>query len=231
MSETIEFPGATSALQADFTSAEILYLLDLAAELKAAKRDGREEQRLVGKEIVLIFEKDSTRTRCAFEVAAYDQGAHVTFIGPSGSHIPVTRRQWKKTARVLGRMYVTRLRAGDRRRTGTVGWRAGLQRAYRRMAPDSSPGGLARLQGTCAETVERRRVLLSRGCAIQHGRHLSGGGSEVTGWTSGSAAHTPLWPRAEIVDLARSIANETGAKITMTRGTFRGRQGLRRPAQ
>ena len=89
---------------ADFSAEEITYLLDLAAELKAAKRDGREEQHLAGKEIALIFEKDSTRTRCAFEVAAYDQGAHVTFIGPSGSHMG-HKETVKDTARVLGRMY------------------------------------------------------------------------------------------------------------------------------
>jgi ornithine carbamoyltransferase len=89
---------------ADFSPDEIRYLLDLAAELKAAKKEGREEQKLVGKEIALIFEKDSTRTRCAFEVAAYDQGAHVTFIGPSGSHMG-HKETAKDTARVLGRMY------------------------------------------------------------------------------------------------------------------------------
>jgi ornithine carbamoyltransferase len=89
---------------ADFSADEITYLLDLAAELKAAKREGREERKLVGKNVALIFEKDSTRTRCAFEVAAYDQGAHVTFIGPSGSHMG-HKETVKDTARVLGRMY------------------------------------------------------------------------------------------------------------------------------
>ena len=89
---------------ADFSATEIRYLLDLAAELKDAKRQGRETQQLVGKEIALIFEKVSTRTRCAFEVAAYDQGAHVTFIGPAGSHMGHKETD-KDTARVLGRMY------------------------------------------------------------------------------------------------------------------------------
>jgi osmotically-inducible protein OsmY len=89
---------------AHFSPDEITYLIDLAAELKAAKQERREEQKLVGKEIALIFEKDSTRTRCAFEVAAYDQGAHVTFIGPSGSHMG-HKETVKDTARVLGRMY------------------------------------------------------------------------------------------------------------------------------
>src|SRR6476661_2218652 len=88
----------------DYSAEEIRYLIDLSAELKAAKKQGREEQKLAGKEIALIFEKDSTRTRCAFEVAAYDQGAHVTFIGPSGSHMG-HKETVKDTARVLGRFY------------------------------------------------------------------------------------------------------------------------------
>src|SRR5213592_4780713 len=104
MSTVIDLRGKHLLKLADFSPEEITYLLDLAAELKAAKEEGREEQRLVGKEIVLIFEKDSTRTRCAFEVAAYDQGAHVTFLGPSGSHIG-GKETVKDTARVLGRMY------------------------------------------------------------------------------------------------------------------------------
>ncbi|MFL6017911.1 MAG: ornithine carbamoyltransferase subunit F, partial [Gaiellaceae bacterium] len=83
---------------------ELLDLLALAAELKTAKRDGREERRLVGKTIALLFEKDSTRTRSAFEVAAYDQGAHVTYIGATGSHTS-QKETIKDTARVLGRMY------------------------------------------------------------------------------------------------------------------------------
>src|SRR6476646_6985698 len=104
MQTTIDLRGRHFLTLADFTPEEIVYLLDLSAELKAAKRERREEQRLVGREIALIFEKDSTRTRCAFEVAAYDQGAHVTFIGPSGSHIG-HKETVKDTARVLGRMY------------------------------------------------------------------------------------------------------------------------------
>ena len=87
----------------DFTPQEIDSLLHLAAELKAAKYAGTEVQRLKGKQIALIFEKDSTRTRSAFEVAAFDQGAHVTNIGPTGSHIG-SKETMKDTARVLGRM-------------------------------------------------------------------------------------------------------------------------------
>ena len=88
----------------DFTKAEFVYLLKLSADLKAAKYGGYEQPRLKGKNIALIFEKTSTRTRCAFEVASYDQGAHVTYLGPSGSQIG-HKESMKDTARVLGRMY------------------------------------------------------------------------------------------------------------------------------
>jgi ornithine carbamoyltransferase len=88
----------------DFKPSEIQYLLDLAADLKKAKKNNTEQQKLKGKNIALIFEKSSTRTRCAFEVAALDQGAHVTYLGPSGSQIG-QKESMKDTARVLGRMY------------------------------------------------------------------------------------------------------------------------------
>src|SRR2546430_1406132 len=104
MSAVIDLQGRSFLNLVDFSADEIVYLLDLAAELKAAKKERREEQKLVGKEIALIFEKDSTRTRCAFEVAAYDQGAHVTFIGPTGSHMG-HKETVKDPARVLGHMY------------------------------------------------------------------------------------------------------------------------------
>lgn len=88
----------------DFTTQEIQYLLNLSGQLKAAKYSGVEQQQLKGKNIALIFEKASTRTRCAFEVAAYDQGARVTYLGPSGSQIG-QKESMKDTARVLGRMF------------------------------------------------------------------------------------------------------------------------------
>jgi len=88
----------------DFTPGEIKFLLDLSDSLKKAKYAGTEQQKLSGKNIVLIFEKESTRTRCAFETAAYDQGARVTYLGPSGSQMG-KKESMKDTARVLGRMY------------------------------------------------------------------------------------------------------------------------------
>jgi ornithine carbamoyltransferase len=88
----------------DFSPAEIDHLLRLSAELKQARRSGSERPRLTGKSIALIFEKSSTRTRCAFEVAAYDQGARVTYLDPSGSQLG-KKESIRDTARVLGRMY------------------------------------------------------------------------------------------------------------------------------
>ena len=88
----------------DFTPKEIQYMLDLAKQLKAAKYAGTEQPMLKGKNIVLLFEKDSTRTRCSFETAAHDQGAHVTYLGPSGSQMG-KKESMKDTARVLGRIY------------------------------------------------------------------------------------------------------------------------------
>jgi ornithine carbamoyltransferase len=88
----------------DFSADEIRYMLDLAADLKAQKKAGTEHEQLRQKEICLIFEKTSTRTRCAFEVAAYDQGAHVTYLDPGGSQMG-HKETAKDTARVLGRMY------------------------------------------------------------------------------------------------------------------------------
>jgi len=88
----------------DFSPREIKFLLDLSTDLKKAKYAGTEQRRLTGKNIALIFEKDSTRTRCAFEVAALDQGAHVTYLGPTGSQMG-KKESVRDTARVLGRMY------------------------------------------------------------------------------------------------------------------------------
>src|SRR3954467_3916907 len=96
--------GRSFLAEADFTRDDMHFLLDLARDLKAARYAGTERPRLVGKQIALIFEKTSTRTRCAFEVAATDQGAHTTYLGPDGSQIG-HKESMKDTARVLGRMY------------------------------------------------------------------------------------------------------------------------------
>ena len=125
--------------EVDFTPKEWKFLLDLAAELKRAKYAGTEQPRLTGKNIALIFEKTSTRTRCAFEVAAFDQGARVTYLDPTGSQIG-HKESMADTARVLGpdvrRHRVPRVRAEQRRDAGRLRGRAGLERADRRVAPD-----------------------------------------------------------------------------------------------
>src|SRR6476620_5549849 len=97
-------PNRSFTTLLDFTPREIRFLLDLSRDLKRAKYGGYEQPRMKGKNIAIIFEKTSTRTRVAFEVAAYDQGAHVTYLGPSGSQIG-HKESMKDTARVLGRMY------------------------------------------------------------------------------------------------------------------------------
>ena len=126
----------------DFTPDELRFLLKLSAELKAAKYGGYERPRLEGKNIALIFEKTSTRTRTAFEVAAKDQGAHVTYLEPSGSQIG-HKESMKDTARVLGRTFdgieYRGFGAGERRDPGAVRRRAGLERADRRVPPHADP--------------------------------------------------------------------------------------------
>src|SRR3954466_6439960 len=104
MSTVIDLRGRSFLTLVDFTAEEITYFLELSAELKAAKKEGREEQKLAGREIALIFEKDSTRTRCAFEVAAFDQGGHGTSPGRGGSHRG-HKESVRDPARVLGRMF------------------------------------------------------------------------------------------------------------------------------
>jgi ornithine carbamoyltransferase len=104
MSLPVDLTGRNFLKELDFTPQEWTFLLDLAAELKQAKRSGTEQPRLHGRNIALVFEKTSTRTRCSFEVAAYDQGAHVTYLDPAGSHLG-HKESVKDTARVLGRLY------------------------------------------------------------------------------------------------------------------------------
>ena len=118
------------------------FLLKLAADLKAAKYAGYEQQRMRGKNIAVIFEKTSTRTRVAFEVAAYDQGAHVTYLGPSGTQIGsqgIDEGHGPRPRPDLRRHRVPRLRPGDRRGAGGVRRRPGLERADRRVPPDADP--------------------------------------------------------------------------------------------
>lgn len=127
----------------DYTPEEIGYLLELAAKLKQDKKNGIRHRYCEGKNIALIFEKTSTRTRCSFEVAAHDLGAQVTYLDPSCSQVG-NKESIADTARVLGRIYdghrVPRLRAGDRGGAGPVCGRSGVERTDQRVPSDTNAG-------------------------------------------------------------------------------------------
>jgi ornithine carbamoyltransferase len=220
MATMIDLRGKHFLKLADFSPEEITYLIDLAAELKATKKEGREEQKLVGKEIALIFEKDSTRTRCAFEVAAYDQGAHVTFIGPSGSHMG-HKETVKDTARVLGRMYdAIEYRGFGQDVADELAEHAGVP-IYNGLTDEWHPTQILADFLTFREHVPKPldEVVF---CYLGDARfnmadsYLVGGAK--LGMDVRIASPKSLWPRDEIVELARSTAEETGGSITITDG-------------
>src|SRR3954470_21500823 len=218
MSTVVDLHGRHLLTLDDYSPQELTYLLDLAADLKAAKREGREEQHLAGKEIALIFEKDSTRTRCAFEVAAYDQGAHVTFIGPSGSHMG-HKETVKDTARVLGRMYdaIEYRGFGETVADELAQW-AGVP-VYNGLTDEWHPTQILADFLTFREHVPKplSEVVF---CYLGDARfnmadtYLVGGAK--LGMDVRIAAPKSLWPSDEIVSLAEGFAAESGAKITIT---------------
>jgi ornithine carbamoyltransferase len=218
MSTIVDLRGRHLMKLADFSPEEITYLVELAAELKAAKREGREEQKLVGREIALIFEKDSTRTRCAFEVAAYDQGAHVTFIGPSGSHMG-HKETVKDTARVLGRMYDAIEYRGFGQDTAEELARWAGVPIYNGLTDEWHPTQILTDFLTFREHIDKPFDEIAF-CYLGDARfnmadsYLIGGAK--LGMDVRIASPKSLWPRDEIVELARSTAAQTGAQITIT---------------
>jgi ornithine carbamoyltransferase len=218
VSTVIDLHGRHLLTLNDYSREEILYLLDLAAELKAAKREGREEQRLAGKNIALIFEKDSTRTRCAFEVAAYDQGANVTFIGPGGSHMG-HKETVKDTARVLGRMYdaIEYRGFGETVADELAEW-AGVP-VYNGLTDEWHPTQILADFLTFREHLPKPLEDVAF-CYLGDARfnmadtYLIGGAK--LGMDVRLASPRTLWPAQEIVDLARRIAESSGARITIT---------------
>jgi ornithine carbamoyltransferase len=218
MSTVTDLRGRHFLTLADYSPEEITYLLDLAAELKEAKKEGREEQRLVGKEIALIFEKDSTRTRCAFEVAAYDQGAHVTFLGPSGSHIG-HKETVKDTARVLGRMYdAIEYRGFGESVADEFARYAGVP-IYNGLTDEWHPTQILADFLTIREHVSKPLDEVAF-CYLGDARfnmadtYLVGGAK--LGMDVRIAAPKSLWPSDEFTTLANEIAEGTGAQITIT---------------
>src|SRR6187401_2537927 len=218
MSTVVDLRGRSLLRLADFTAEEITYLIDLAAELKAAKKNGTEEQKLVGKEIALIFEKDSTRTRCAFEVAAYDQGAHVTFIGPSGSHIS-HKETAKDTARVLGRMYdAIEFRGFTQAEADELAQWSGVP-VYNGLTDEWHPTQMLADFLTFTEHTDKPFEEITF-CYLGDARFNMADSYLVAGAKLGMhvriASPKSLWPQQEVVDLAHEAAAASGATILLT---------------
>lgn len=202
----------------DFTPEEIKYLLDLSADLKKAKKEGREEQRLKGKNIALIFEKASTRTRCAFEVASYDQGANVTYIGPTGSQIG-NKESMKDTARVLGRMYDgIEYRGFGQQIVEELAEYAGVP-VWNGLTNEFHPTQILADILTMREHTDKpldKCVLCYLGDArFNMGNSLMVGSAKL-GIDFRIAAPAEYQPSADLVAECKAITKETGARITVT---------------
>ena len=202
----------------DFTPEEIGFLLHLSAELKAAKYAGTEMPRLRGKQIVLIFEKDSTRTRSGFEVAAYDQGAHVTYVGPSGSHLGLTETI-KDTARVLGRMYdgiefrgFAQAEAEELARyAGVPVWNGLTNEAH----PTQVLADFLTMQERANKPLKAVSFCFLGDVGYNTGDSLMIGAAKM-GMDIRLAGPKQSWPKQERVDQVLAVARETGATITLT---------------
>lgn len=202
----------------DFTPEEISYLLDLSAELKKAKKTGKEKQYLKGKNIALIFEKSSTRTRCAFEVAAYDQGADVTYLGPSGSQIGY-KESMKDTARVLGRMYDgIEYRGYGQKIVEELAEHAGVP-VWNGLTNEFHPTQILADFLTMKEHSGKplNKMVF---CYLGDARYNMGNslmvGSAKMGIDFRIAAPRECQPSAELVAECKAVAAGTGAKITIT---------------
>jgi ornithine carbamoyltransferase len=211
----------------DFTPGEIKFLLKLSANLKAAKYGGYEQPRLKGKNIALIFEKSSTRTRTAFEVAAYDQGAHVTYLGPSGSQIG-HKESMKDTARVLGRTY------------DGIEYRGFAQETVETLAEYASVPVWNGLTDEFHPTQIMADVLTMTEHSYKDlpdiaytylgdarnnmGNSLMVGGCKL-GMDVRLCAPKSLWPEEELVEKCKAIAAQTGARLTITDDVSEGVKG------
>jgi len=211
----------------DFTPQEIKFLLQLSSDLKKAKYAGTEVQRLKGKNIVLLFEKDSTRTRCAFEVAALDQGAHVTYLGPSGSQIG-KKESMKDTARVLGRMYDgIEYRGYAQEIVETLGKYAGVP-VWNGLTTEFHPTQILADFLTMMEHSDKPLSKVAF-CYMGDARNNMGNslmvGAAKMGMDFRACAPKSIWPEEGLVAKCREIAKETGAKITLTESVEEGVKG------
>jgi ornithine carbamoyltransferase len=202
----------------DFDPVELRYLLKLAESLKLAKYAGTEVQRLAGKEIALIFEKTSTRTRSAFEVAAYDQGGHVTYLDPSGSQLG-HKESIADTASVLGRMYdAIEFRGSAQADVEELAAHAGVP-VYNGLTAEWHPtqmlADFLTMHEASHKPYDRLAYAFVGDCRFNMGRSLL-----VMGALMGSdvrlAGPAELHPPKDVADLAKDIAGRTGARITIT---------------
>jgi ornithine carbamoyltransferase len=211
----------------DFTPQELRFLLDLSLQLKRARYAGTEQQRLKGKNIALIFEKDSTRTRCAFEVAAFDQGAHVTYLGPTGSQMG-KKETIRDTARVLGRYYDgIEYRGFGQEIVEELAKYAGVP-VWNGLTNEFHPTQLLADFLTMMEHSDKPLHAL-KFAYLGDARFNMGNsyliGSAKLGLDFRVVAPTSLHPSAELVAEARKIAATTGAKITLTENVDEGVAG------
>ena len=202
----------------DFTSKEVKFLLNLSLELKKAKYAGTETQKLAGKNIALIFEKSSTRTRCAFETAAYDQGAHVTYLGPTGSQIG-NKESMKDTARVLGRMYDgIEYRGFGQELVEILGANAGVP-VWNGLTTEFHPTQILADFLTVMENSDKPLNEVKY-CYLGDGKNNMGNslmvGAAKVGMDFRIAAPKDCQPSEELVAECRKIAETTGGKITIT---------------
>lgn len=202
----------------DFSQDEIHGLLQLAADLKKSRREGTEQALLKGKNIALIFEKTSTRTRCAFEVAAYDQGAHVTYLGPTGSQIG-TKESMKDTARVLGRMYDAIEYRGFgqsvveelARYAGVPVWN-GLTNEFH---PTQVLADFLTMQEHSSKPLQQMKFCFLGDARNNVGNSLMAGAAKM-GMDYRAAAPVYCQPDEKLIKTCREISKTTGARITIT---------------
>ena len=212
----------------DFTPEEIRYLLDVAATLKSEKAEGRERPRLAGKNIALIFEKTSTRTRCAFEVASFDQGARVTYLGPSSGSQIGHKESIKDTARVLGRIYdgiqyrgfAQKIVEELDRFAGVPVWN-GLTDEFH---PTQVLADLLTMEEHSPKPLSEVSFCYLGDARNNMGNSLMVGGAKM-GMDVRLAAPKGCWPEAELVGRCREIMNTTGGSLTLTESVEEGVRG------
>ena len=212
----------------DFTPKEIQFLLDLSADLKKAKYAGTEQKKLNGKNIALIFEKASTRTRCAFEVAAFDQGAQVSYLGPSGSQIG-QKESMKDTARVLGRMYDgIEYRGFGQSIVEDLGAYAGVP-VWNGLTDEFHPTQILADFLTMLEHGRGKYLHQISFAYLGDARNNMGNsllvGAAKMGMDIRLVAPKAFWPEEHLVEECQAIAQSTGAKLALTEDVAEGVKG------